>query len=59
MITVAADPSSLWPPNHKLVEVHLTVDVSDLCDPDPVVVLEATPLNPPAAPAARVDDTER
>jgi hypothetical protein len=29
----------LWPPNHKLVEVHATVLVEDECDPNPVFAL--------------------
>jgi hypothetical protein len=33
--SVAAQPSSLWPPNHKMVPVTLTVDVSDIHDATP------------------------
>jgi hypothetical protein len=29
---VTANPSTLWPPNHKLRPVVLSVDVSDICD---------------------------
>jgi hypothetical protein len=32
-LTLAADPSVLWPPNHRLVPVHLSWQVSDVCDP--------------------------
>ena len=32
-LTLATDPSVLWPPNHRLVPVHLTWQVSDVCDP--------------------------
>ncbi len=38
-IAVELDRYSLWPPNHKLVEVCATLEVSDNCDPDPAVVL--------------------
>ena len=30
---VVADPVTLWPPNHALVPVTLSVDASDACDP--------------------------
>ncbi|HXU13144.1 MAG TPA: VCBS repeat-containing protein, partial [Candidatus Binatia bacterium] len=32
-LTLAADPPVLWPPNHRLVPVHLSWQVSDVCDP--------------------------
>ena len=31
---VVASPNSLWPPNHKMVPVTVTVDATDLCDPN-------------------------
>lgn len=37
---ISVDPSALWPPNHKMVDITVTVDeLSDVCDPDPVVTL--------------------
>jgi HYR domain-containing protein len=30
--SVSANPSTLWPPNHKLRPVLVSVDVSDICD---------------------------
>ena len=38
-VTVTVDRDVLWPPNHKLVEVCATVEVSDNCDPAPTVEL--------------------
>jgi uncharacterized protein YegL len=32
--TLVANPSMLWPPNHKLVDVVLTLTVTDVCDPN-------------------------
>jgi hypothetical protein len=32
---VAATPSSIWPPNHKMVPVTLTATVFDICDASP------------------------
>jgi hypothetical protein len=31
---VVADPDMLWPPNHKMAPVTVTVDATDLCDPN-------------------------
>ncbi len=47
-IEVELNRDVLWPPNHKLAEVcATTVEVSDICDPNPVVVLESiTPDEP-------------
>jgi hypothetical protein len=36
---VSLSPKLLWPPNHKLVPVVAVLEVSDLCDPSPTVVL--------------------
>ncbi len=33
LLTLAADPSVLWPPNHRLVPVGVGWQVSDRCDP--------------------------
>jgi len=40
-LIVYATPSALWPPNHKLVPVTVSVDVSDDKDPEPEVLLES------------------
>lgn len=33
---------TLWPPNHKLVDVGFSADVTDACDPDPQVSITVT-----------------
>jgi len=38
-LQVSASPSTLWPPNSKLVSVTLTVNVTDETDPSPSVTL--------------------
>lgn len=40
-ITLSVSPDTLWPPNHKLVEVMAVVTVSDNYDPSPAVVLSS------------------
>lgn len=39
MLELTASPSTLWPPNHELVSVTVTVDVTDDADPSPTVKL--------------------
>lgn len=39
VLSVSASPSSLWPPNHKLTRINVTVSVSDDTDPNPAVKL--------------------
>lgn len=49
--SVSASPDTLWPPNHKMVEVTVTVDAEDICDPAPfckiVDVTSNEPINGP------------
>jgi len=34
-----ATPSALWPPDHRMVDVNVTLEVEDDCDPSPAVRL--------------------
>jgi hypothetical protein len=45
--SVTAAPSSLWPPNHKMVPVAVTVDVSDVCDGTPSCGIVSVTSNEP------------
>jgi hypothetical protein len=45
-ITVHVSPDELWPPNHKMVEIHADVDVCDNCD-GVSFVLESITSNEP------------
>jgi len=47
-VSISIDNESLWPPNHKMVDVGLGFEVSDICDPYPVVTLEVTSDEPTA-----------
>jgi uncharacterized delta-60 repeat protein len=42
----AASPATLWPPNHKLVDVTVGYSVKDDCDPAPVCTLSVTSNEP-------------
>ena len=46
-ITMEMTPASLWPPNHKLVDIQTTVTATDVCDLDPDVVLVLIESNEP------------
>ncbi|NNF07088.1 MAG: HYR domain-containing protein, partial [Candidatus Eisenbacteria bacterium] len=44
-ITVELDRNVLWPPNHKMVPIAATVEVTDICDPNPTFVLTSITSN--------------
>ncbi len=46
-ITVTLNPSVLWPPDHRMVDVTTTVTVSDDKDPNPTVELVSIDSNEP------------
>ena len=48
-LTVEVDPDVLWPPNHKMVDVHASITVTDDVDPNPSVVLSSITCNGSAA----------
>lgn len=46
-ITAELDPTVLWPPNHKMVEIDATVVVEDICDPGAGFVLTSITSDEP------------
>ncbi len=46
-LTLVPDPSSLWPPNHKMRSVNVVVIATDACDSDPTVVLSSLTSSEP------------
>jgi hypothetical protein len=46
-LDVEIDPDTLWPPNHKLRTIEATIQVVDVCDPNPVVQLAAIESDEP------------
>jgi hypothetical protein len=44
---VTATPNMLWPPNHKMVPVTLSADVSDICDEKPYCRITSVSSNEP------------
>lgn len=45
--SISADPDVLWPPNHKMVEVTVSVDAEDICDPEPFAYILGVSCNEP------------
>lgn len=46
--SVSASPNVLWPPNHKMVPVKVTIAATDTCDPNPVCkVISIASSEPP------------
>jgi hypothetical protein len=48
VLEVEANPSVLWPPNHKMIDIHVTVRTSDICDVEPEIRLISITSNEPA-----------
>jgi hypothetical protein len=46
-IDATVTPNTLWPPNHKYVEVQVTVTTVDNCDPAPNITLVSITSNEP------------
>ncbi len=44
---IFASPDVLWQPNHKMIEVVVIVDCTDICDPDPVCYIVDVTSNEP------------
>jgi streptogramin lyase len=47
-LSISISPDTLWPPNHKMVEVNITVTVSDIADSSPQIILLSVTSNEPA-----------
>lgn len=46
-INATVTPDTLWPPNHKYVEVKVNVMTFDICDPSPKITLVSVTSNEP------------
>jgi hypothetical protein len=46
VVTLGMSPDRLWPPNHKMKDVHAILDIRD-CDPSPTVELLSVTSNEP------------
>jgi hypothetical protein len=44
---LSASPNVLWPPNHKLVPVQVSVSATDTCDPSPTCVVASVASSEP------------
>ena len=47
-LLVSLSPNSLWPPNHKMVDITANITVTDACDAHPTVKLVSISSNEPA-----------
>lgn len=68
-VSVSLSKDSLWPPNHEIIDVGFSFEVSDICDPELEVSIEVTSDEPTAtapdaggpkhAPDAQIIDDDR
>lgn len=45
ILSATANPAVLWPPNHKVQRVQISIDARDACDPDAACVLTGIESN--------------
>jgi len=45
--SITANPASLWPPNHQMVPIRLSVAAYDFCDPDLDILLTSVTSDEP------------
>ena len=45
-ISLTVSPTSLWPPNHKMVKVATGISATDVCDPSPALSIDVTSNEP-------------
>jgi len=55
ILAVSADPDTLWPPNHKMVDVTVTATLDDICDAAPTYRIVAVTGNEPVNGNAQPD----
>jgi len=48
-ISARTNVTTLWPPNHQMVDVHFDVSVTDACDPSPRFVLASIACDEPGS----------
>ncbi len=46
-LSLTLSPNVLWPPHHKLVQITATVQLNDVCDPNPTIELVSITRNEP------------
>ncbi len=51
-ISISVKKKSLWPPDHKMVDIGFKYSVIDNCDPDPVIKIKVTSDEPTATEAS-------
>jgi HYR domain-containing protein len=49
--SISVSPATIWPPNGNLVDVTVTVHVTDVADPSPLVKIIAITCNEPIGPS--------
>ena len=55
MLSISVSPDILWPPNHTLRNVHVSVTVSDVCDASPTVRLVSITSSEPDSGTGPLD----